>query len=80
MTEGGGWPTHAIGPFATHQMAEWYIAADKWRESWGSVSTDPRDLEIFEPDDDSIVLPQKDLFGRWRVFALDHDDGAGDRP
>lgn len=49
IAEGGGWPTHAIGPFYTFDRAEAYIAADKWRQSWGSVSTDPRDLNVEAP-------------------------------
>lgn len=50
IAEGGGWPTHAIGPFADLDEAERFIAADKWRESWGSVTTDPRNLKVIEPE------------------------------
>lgn len=49
IAEGGGWPSHAIGPFDTHDDAEEYLAADKWRESWGSVTLDPRDLKVVPP-------------------------------
>lgn len=49
IAEGGGWPTHAIGPFDDEDTAEAFRVADKWRESWGSLATDPRDLAIDAP-------------------------------
>ena len=51
IAEGGGWPTHAIGPFEDYDLAERYMLADKWRESWGSVTDDPRDLPVCRPED-----------------------------
>ena len=52
IAEGGGWPTHAIGPFPDHDAAERHMLADKWRESWGSVASDPRDLRIIDPEEE----------------------------
>lgn len=49
IAEGGGWPTHAIGPFDDEAEAEAYMEADKWRASWGSVSDDIRDLPVVAP-------------------------------
>lgn len=46
FAEGGGWPDHCVGPFFDFDAAEEYIASDKWRESWGSIDTDPRGLPV----------------------------------
>lgn len=51
FAEGGGWPDHCVGPFWDHDTAEEYMVSDKWRESWGSVTNDPRDLPVHVPDD-----------------------------
>lgn len=56
IAEGGGWPTHAIGPFWTAEDADAFIARDKWRSSWGCVCDDPRDLPIIVPEDDRLTL------------------------
>jgi hypothetical protein len=50
IAEGGGWPTHAIGPFDSFEMAETHMESDKWRASWGSITDDPRDLRLVVPE------------------------------
>mgnify|MGYP000916052338 FL=1 len=64
IAEGGGWPTHAIGPFETPEDAEIFIDADKWRQSWGGISTDVKDLRVIDPEDDRLILRQLDR-GFW---------------
>jgi hypothetical protein len=49
IAEGGGWPTHAIGPFDDQPAAEEHLEADKWLASWGSVSEEPRNLPVYSP-------------------------------
>lgn len=69
IAEGGGWPTHAIGPFGTDADAERFIARDKWRESWGSIADNPRDLPVIAPEDDRLTLVQTpDTGEEWFVL------------
>lgn len=65
IAEGGGWPELAIGPFDGIGNAEAYIAADKHRESWGSVSNEIRDLPVQSPEDDTLSMVEID--GHWHV-------------
>lgn len=51
FAEGGGWPDHCVGPFWDYDTAEEYMLSGKWRESWGSVATDPRDLPVHVPQE-----------------------------
>lgn len=54
IAEGGGWPTHAIGPLGSYEVAEAYMTKDNWRESWGGITTDPKDLKIIAPDQEEL--------------------------
>lgn len=66
IAEGGGWPTHAIGPFASDEDAERFLLRDKWRESWGSLAWEARGLPVIDPEDERLVL-HRSKYG-WHVM------------
>ncbi len=60
VAEGGGWPTAAVGPIPGMELTEELIEKSKHWQSWGTPSTDPRDLPVELPE---LAMLDKLVFG-----------------